>query len=947
MSTPEGRRWVRVKKGSPCRYCRTADERCAVSADGRFAICYRIEDGAAKKKADTHGNPYWIHRLTTDPQPAARPRRKRATAPSTPGPQRADPDTLDRVYTALLAYGDLALTDEDRAELARRGFPEGEPERRSYRRHTKLFRTKIAEELAKRFGRDVVLGVPGFVVNNRGVLTLAGGAGLLIPTRDVEGRIVALSLRPRTRAEGRGKYYWITSKATEQREWDGPSPGAPVHVPMRIERPAKLVRVTEGALKADLAQILSGLPTIGVPGVGNWQGALQVLKALVAETVRVAYDADWRDNPKVSRALHDFARALQAAGFAIEVELWNLADGKGIDDLLAGGKTPMVLSGHDAEGLIDDIERDLPGAPPTVQPGGHNGGTDNSTETQAQILLRLAADATLFHTEDGRTFASVPVGEHVEHHPIRSTSFKRWLVHKFFLEQRKPPSSESLQGVLGVLESRAQFDGLQESVFVRVAGTNDADNPKHYLDLCDDRWRAVEITRDGWRIIDRPPVKFRRVKGMLPLPIPERGGSVNDLRPFLNVGSEEDWRLVVVKLTADLRPDGPYPIQAIHGEQGSAKSTTCRVLRRTIDPHVTLLRCEPKEARDLMIAATNAWVVSYDNLSNLTPWLSDALCRLATGGGYGTRMLYENDEEVFFDAMRPVLINGIEDLASRFDLLDRCIVLHLPMIPDEKRKEEAGFWRDFAAAHPRILGALLDAAVGGLRELSDVKLDRLPRMADFARWGEAVGRALGWPKGAFLEAYEANRTEANDQAIESSPVAVAVRTLMESESQWEGTATALRKRLGEVAGEDATKQKTWPKTPRGMTGALQRVAPALRRLGILSQFGGRKPGSKRTRFIAIYNSVLVELGEGPSRQSQPSRPALEADGARDGCAPYPNDNRPGNRPGGTEAPNEGNPSAQSDLQSVCNEAGDDRDGRDGPSPILPGRPAAGRERGRL
>jgi hypothetical protein len=374
------------------------------------------------------------------------------------------------------------------------------------------------------------------------------------------------------------------------------------------------------------------------------------------------------------------------------------------------------------------------------------------------------------------------------------------------------------------------------------------------------------INRDGWQIITTPPAKFRRTSGMLPLPSPVSGGSIDELRRFVNVGTDQDWRLMVAFLTAGLRPRGPYPILAINGEQGSAKSTTSRVLRRAIDPHVTLIRCEPREVRDLMIAATNSWAVALDNISSLAVWLSDALCRLATGGGFATRTLYENDEETHFDAMRPVLLNGIEDVATRFDLLDRCVVLSLPTIPDDRRREEEALWREFEAAHPRILGALLDAVVGGLRMLPSVKLDRLPRMADFARWGEAVGRALGWSEGAFLSAYEANRASVNEVAVEASPIALAVRGLAAQQEEWTGTATELLKLLTEQAGESATREKSWPRNANALSGRLKRAAPSLRKCGVEITFDR----TTRKRTITISGMGVERVGETSSLPSSAS-----------------------------------------------------------------------------
>jgi primase-polymerase (primpol)-like protein len=488
----------------------------------------------------------------------------------------------------------------------------------------------------------------------------------------------------------------------------------------------------------------------------------------------------------------------------------------------------IELNGSNAPESSREGEEEEPKAEATNAAGS----ADGEKETQAQTLLRLAEDATLFHTPDGKPFATIPVNGHRENHPIRSTSFKRWMVRAFYEEQERPPQAQALNAALGVLESQAEFDGPTAQVSVRVANAGSPNTPVYLLDLGDPDWTVAMIDSNGWQVMQNsPPVKFRRAKGMLALPIPQHGGSIEDLRKYVNVPNEQDWRLIIAWLSTALRPMGPYPILALNGEQGSAKSTTSRSLRRSIDPHVTLLRCEPKEIRDLMIAATNTWAITHDNISYLQSWMSDALCRLATGGGFATRTLYENNEETHFDAMRPVLLNGIEDVATRFDLLDRCIVLSLPMIPDNQRREEEMLWREFESDHPRILGALLDAVAGGIRELPEVKLDRLPRMADFARWGEAVGRGLGWEHGAFLKAYEANRDAASEIALEASAVALAIRRFMEGRASWEGTATDLLAELTKMVGEEKAKT-TLPPKPNALSGKLKRATPALRKCGI-------------------------------------------------------------------------------------------------------------------
>ncbi len=250
-------------------------------------------------------------------------------------------------------------------------------------------------------------------------------------------------------------------------------------------------------------------------------------------------------------------------------------------------------------------------------------------------------------------------------------------------------------------------------------------------------------------MIDDSPVKFRRPKGMLPLPRPETGGRIEDLRPFVNVPDEEEWRLMVSWLVAAARPSGPYPVLVLHGgEQGSAKSTTAKVLRSLLDPNLAALRTAPGgDERDLAINANNSWILSYDNMSGVPMWLSDALCRVATGGGFATRTLYEDAEETIFSYMRPVAVNGIDEIVTRHDLLDRSLIIHLPAIPEEERREADEFWAAFEEARPQILGAILDAVAVAQARLPETKLERLPRMADFAKWISAAEPALPWPIG--------------------------------------------------------------------------------------------------------------------------------------------------------------------------------------------------------
>ena len=498
------------------------------------------------------------------------------------------------------------------------------------------------------------------------------------------------------------------------------------------------------------------------------------------------------------------------------------------------------------------LEEIAPGVPRLLAkwwgwPEHSEAGDPHRGPTQAELLLRHAQSAELFHAPEGVAYATMRVGDYRETWPVRSKTFKLWLLRQYYAAHDTAPNAQALSDARSTIEARALFDGAERQVYVRVAGHGG----KVYLDLCNDRWEAVEITPGGWRVIpsDTLPVRFIRKDNAASLPYPVPGGSIEDLRPLLNVRTEEDWRLTVGWLVGALNPDGPYPVLVLQGEQGSAKSTTVRVLRSVVDPAVEPLRAPPRDARDLAIAASGNWTPAFDNLSGIKPWLSDGLCRLATGGGFATRELYSDDREILFSSKRPVILNGIDSLATAGDLRDRSVVIELPHIPPHKRRTEREFSRDLEARRPKVLGALLDAVSAALRNRDTTELDGLPRMGDFALWVVAAEEALGWQSGAFMKAYSGNRHEADELALDNDLVAVAVRSLMKDRNEWTGSSTRLLEELGRQVNEDVKRSRAWPGTPQTLSNRMKRLAPTLRRAGI--EYGEGRVGHQRTRLKTL------------------------------------------------------------------------------------------------
>jgi hypothetical protein len=489
--------------------------------------------------------------------------------------------------------------------------------------------------------------------------------------------------------------------------------------------------------------------------------------------------------------------------------------------------------------------------------GGQSEKSDRQTSVRA--LTRLASSAQLFRSADGNYCAQVQVGDRLEIFGLRSAGFRDWLIDGYMNGQTEPPSSWAIRRVVGMLEARARFTTGMPQVYVRVGQETDGGETAYFVDLGDSSGAAVAIRDQGWSVVDRPGVHFRRPGGLLPLPSPARDGSIDLLRRYVNL-TEADFRLMIAWLTAALRPVGPYPVLVLNGEQSSGKSTLARILRLLIDPHTSPVLALPSSAENLMATAFNGWLLAYENISTIPGWLSDCVCQLAFGGGFASRALFTNDERSDIFAQRPVILVGIDDFVLRGDLRDRSVFLHLPAIPELDRRTERSFWPAFRLDYPRILGGALDAIVGGLRELPLVDLKGLPRMADFAEWGEATSRGLGWGAGAFISTYKDNRKEAAEVMLDDSPLAMFMLALARYRFEWSRTPKDLYLEIMKLAGRSVV--PGWPTTISKFGTELRRIAPQLRLHGLSINFERR--GGNR-----IVNITSEGAAAGPPSPNAP------------------------------------------------------------------------------
>lgn len=464
-----------------------------------------------------------------------------------------------------------------------------------------------------------------------------------------------------------------------------------------------------------------------------------------------------------------------------------------------------------------------------------------------------AQDVFYFHDRSRKPWATVPVGSHHESWLIYSHEMWLWIA-RVLRAKNIPVTPKLVKEIQDEMMVNAHLDGPEIDVHVRVGESKGA----MYVDVGDPEWRAIKITAAGWEIVTEYEVKFHRPMGVAALPLPAKGGHIRDILRFLNVRKEQEI-LFFSWLTYSYRQDVSYLILCMSGVQGSGKSTSTKVLRALVDPSIAQLSGVPKDELSVIMAAANSRLLTFDNMSLITPSMADLLCRIATGGSRRDRKYFTNDgSEVMFIYRNPIVLNGIAELVDRPDLLDRSLVVNLQAISEKDRMVESVFNAEFEKARPKLLGAVLDVVVAGLAKVDSVELERVPRMADFARWGVAIEESLGHKKGTFMSAYLGNLSDGNARALESSPVAWPLHHYLQEqpEKKFEGTAQALLRNLcqyvtehhGDEGGRPLPlRHPGWPQSASALSAAIARSEPNLAKLGVKVVRGRRAS----TRFINL------------------------------------------------------------------------------------------------
>ncbi|MFJ9696800.1 ATP-binding protein [Kitasatospora sp. NPDC101183] len=472
------------------------------------------------------------------------------------------------------------------------------------------------------------------------------------------------------------------------------------------------------------------------------------------------------------------------------------------------------------------------------------GKAEDGKPNQATQLVALArARYDFIVSEDGRPYAVAVDGPRIVL-PLRGKAGLRSALARAYTDANggSVPSQGSLADAMTVLEGQcAATDPVP--VHLRVAGGPE----RIVLDLGTADGRCVIVTPGSWLLADRSPVYFRRSGAMAVMPTPDRDQAATGLDRLRSLVNMDDtaFRQLVGWLVAAWIPHIPHPILTFKGEQGTGKSKAAQTVVNLIDPSPATKRSQPRDIKAWATQAFNSWALCLDNVSTIAPWLSDTLCKAVTGDGIVDRALYTDDDVVVLTFRRVLAMTTIDAGALAGDLAERLMTLDLQLIDPSQRRTEQELDAAFAEHRPAILAALLDLLAEALALLPTVRLDTLPRMADFARVLAALDQIREW---TTLDAYLSASANTNADALEGDPFGSAVLTLVDDTGHWNGTAGELLARLS-LTGE--TFHPKWPKDATRASGQLKRLAPVLRTVGVLVDDTQRSADRHRRRLITV------------------------------------------------------------------------------------------------
>ena len=521
---------------------------------------------------------------------------------------------------------------------------------------------------------------------------------------------------------------------------------------------------------------------------------------------------------------------------------------------------------------------------------GHDEDEDNhnsNNKSIAETLVKLAlTKIILFNDQFNIPHSLVKIKDHYDVLPVEGTKFKRYLSKLYYDSfDGKIANSEAISNAVQILEAKSIFEGQTIILHLRTAWADENNKDAIFYDLSDDKRRCIKITKDdGWKIVENPiKVLFKRYGHQISQvePLHEYdNGILDNFIGSLNIKNENHKLLIKVWVITLLIPDISRIILLPYGPPGSAKSTFQKKIQMLIDPNQLDLLSINNDKNEFIQQVSHNYLCFYDNISHVPRWLPDEACRVATGGATSKRKLYTDDEDIPYKYKRPQCFAGINVIFTQEDVLDRSIKIELDRIDRKKTIPDDKIEQELNQQIPQLLGYIFDILAKALGIKDSINLSELPRMADFAEWGEAIARALGYKPLAFIDAYFENIDQRNLEFVESDPFAEALSKFIDYEKRsWISSPKIFANYLREFADNNNIDSNKFPKAPQTISYRLNKIKPILLEgLGIeviIDRITTRKGNSKNK-----LNTTLVKIRKRPP--ASPASPTPENDGGNEG-----------------------------------------------------------------
>lgn len=497
-------------------------------------------------------------------------------------------------------------------------------------------------------------------------------------------------------------------------------------------------------------------------------------------------------------------------------------------------------------------------APPIVPP-------DSDDESclwpspEAIVKEIVKAGATFFLDDLGRAYASIPCREpmpHRENWPLsyKSKTCRRLLRSLIPIQLRGSIQRQCFREAIDLMEAIAADRTQEVTLANRISRSHDG---SILIDMADPCWRAIQVSEKGWSVQDTERAVFRRHKHQRALPTPIPGGDINRLFDFVPTAEQKDRLLTLAWLVSALVPDVMTPIMLRIGQPGGAKSTTSMMLRSLIDPSTTEILGEAERGQLVQVMFHHA-IPCFDNLGRFGRNDADFFCRAVTGVGFEKRQLFTDMDEVLLKFKRSIILNGVTLPTTRPDFLDRSLVFHIDRLKNFRPRNEIE--DEFRSASPLLLGALLDLLVETLKHLPSTSASTEFRMADFARLGRAVARALKQHDRDFDDAYRSTLQHQADDALDADPFANAVVSYVQAlKKEVETTAAEFLEKLTAFAKEKKLEHsgKFWPGGPRWVTTRLTELVPVFSVSGVRFERLPRENKSRKFRLSCVQTDAAT------------------------------------------------------------------------------------------